>query len=68
MQEAVVNVSLHQAGFAHTLLSQHHHFGIHTDRTHPDPVWDTGISRETSAGDADEKTEAVTTFIQELYL
>lgn len=33
-QEAVMNVSLHQAGLPHTLLSQHHHFGIHTHRTH----------------------------------
>lgn len=38
-QEAVMDVSLHQAGFAHTLLSQHHHFGIHTDGTHRDWVW-----------------------------
>lgn len=71
MQEAVVDVSLHQAGFAHTLLSQHHHFGVHTDRAHPDPVWGSGralgiFSRETSAEDADRKTKAVTTFIQKL--
>ena len=33
-QEAVMNVSFHQAGLSHTLLSQHHHFGVHTDGTH----------------------------------
>lgn len=33
-QEPMVNVSLHQAGLPHTLLSQHYNFGIHTDGTH----------------------------------
>lgn len=33
-QEAMVDVSLHQAGLPHALLSEHHHFGIHTHRTH----------------------------------
>lgn len=38
-QEAMMNVSLHQAGLPHTLLSQHHHFGIHTHCTHSNWVW-----------------------------
>lgn len=33
-QEAMVNVSFHQAGFPHTLLSQHHYFSIHTHCAH----------------------------------
>lgn len=33
-QEAVVDVSLHQTGFTHALLSQHHYFGIHPHHGH----------------------------------
>lgn len=33
-QEAMMNVSLHQAGLSNALLSQHHHFSIHAHRTH----------------------------------
>lgn len=38
-QEAMMNVSLHQTGLPHALLSQHHHFGIHTHCTHSKWVW-----------------------------
>lgn len=38
-QEAVMNVSLHQTGLPHTLLSQHHHFGVHAHCTHSKRVW-----------------------------
>lgn len=33
-QEAVVDVTLHQTGFTHALLSQHHYFGIHSHHGH----------------------------------
>lgn len=33
-QEAMMHVSLHQAGLPHALLPQHHHFGIHTHCSH----------------------------------
>lgn len=33
-QEAVMDVSLHQAGLAHALLAQHHHLGIHAHAAH----------------------------------
>lgn len=36
-QEAMVDVSLHQTSFTHTLLSQHNHFGIHPH--HGNLVW-----------------------------
>jgi len=41
-EEAVVDVSLHQARLADTLLAQHDHFGVDPHRTHPGLVW-TGL-------------------------
>lgn len=38
-QEPMMNVSLHQAGLPNTLLSQHHHFGIHTHGAHSIREW-----------------------------
>lgn len=57
-QEAVVNVSLHQAGLPHALLSQHDNFGIHTDGIHSN--WEqkspgTEISREAGGQFTSEK-------------
>lgn len=37
-QEAVVNVSLHQARLPYALLPQHHHLGVHTHGAHGDAV------------------------------
>lgn len=54
----MMNVSLHEAGLPHALLSQHYNFGIHTDGTHSNWVWKsprTEINRGRSRGGANYK-------------
>lgn len=49
-EEAVVDISLHQAGLAHVLLPQHYYFDIHTLPTHSPATASLGPSQELPSG------------------
>lgn len=49
-EEAVVDISLHQAGLAHILLPQHYYFDIHTLPTHSPATASLGPSQGLPSG------------------